>query len=216
MLLNNYKTLIKSLPVRQISGTTKRTTWQKYETNYPWLHQLNDEIFNGKESVTLSRQDIIDSKSTIRHLIIKIILWGYLKGMRGNHFSNILSKIEVLESILLDLCKIENLTKADFEIAKVEFNKIKGIGLSTYSKLLYFLQLKIDGYPCLILDFRIIDILEKNRIEDFQILNKITRWNGHKYYIEFLRTADQQAKRIETKSENVEQFIYTFGGIIKE
>ena len=57
-----------------------------------------------------------------------------------------------------------------------------GIGISTYSKFLYFLNSSICGYKALILDGNIINILSSKIFIDFYDLSIINHYNaGDKY-----------------------------------
>ncbi len=98
MDIDNYRILISNLPVRQQCFTTKRTTWVKAEKEIDWLKDLNNKLFDNKDTLNISRQDIFNTKKSIRELILKTIYWGYTSGMRGNHFVNILKNISTIEA----------------------------------------------------------------------------------------------------------------------
>jgi len=124
MNILQYKTLIQNLPVRQQSETTKRSTWLKAEDEIKWLKTLNEKLFDGQYTLTISRQDIFDSTNSTREFILKVIYWGYPRDMRGNHFVNILSNIQTLETALNDLKRKEKLTTNDFKDLNNVFIKI--------------------------------------------------------------------------------------------
>lgn len=149
MNIENYKILISNLPVRQQCFTTKRTTWNKAENEIEWLKSLNNKLFGDKKTLTISRQDIFETKEPIE-IFIKTIYWGYTAGMRGNHFINILKHIDSIEKALLTLRQQSNPTTTDFNSLKEIFKNVAGLGLSTYSKLLYFFQISFNDNPCLI------------------------------------------------------------------
>jgi hypothetical protein len=216
MNIGDFQILIKNLPVRKQSGRTSREIWRPFEESYPWLETLNNNIFQGLSIVTLSREDVFNSAGNIREFIIKTILWGYLRGMRGNYFNDILNNIELIESYLFQLSQKKNLSNLEFNDAVKFFAEIRGLGLSTYSKLLYFLKIKICDYPALILDFRIIVIFERQTFNEFSQFRSIRRHNARVYYIDYLRVSYQLAQNLDTYSENIEQFIYIFGDSIKE
>lgn len=219
MLIADFQDLIRNLPVRQQCGRTNRTTWQPFENLYPWLHQLNNEIFNNSTIVALSRQEVFNVQSNVRQLILKTILWGYLRGMRGNHFTNILAHIDILEQCLTDLSQIGNLNHDDFNKAVANFKQVPGLGLSTFSKLLYFLEISINNNPCLILDFRIVDTLGRNdgnTFDELAQLQNIRRHNAISYYVDYITICNEVANNLQTHTENIEQFIYIFGGSIKK
>ncbi len=214
MNINRYKILISNLPVRQQCFTTKRTTWLKAENEISWLKQLNDNIFGDKSTLTISRQDIFETNEP-REIIIKTIYWGYTGGMRGNHFVNILKHIDTIENALLFLREKSNPTTTDFNRLIEIFKNVSGLGLSTYSKLLYFFKISFNDNPCLILDQRLIDVFASNSYANFQQLSNIRYDNAEKKYLDFLQLVRQVASNIETEGENIELFLFTFGNNLK-
>ena len=213
MNILDYKQLIKNLPVNQQALTTKRITWQKAEENNEWLKIINNELFENNDSLTLSRQDIFNTNE-IRKIIIKTIYWGYTRGMRGNNFQNILNNIDLLEKTLIELkSKSENEKIESIDL--IIFKKIKGLGLSTYSKLLYFLNINFNNLPCLILDQRLIDVFSSRKFIQFNKLNNISNYNAERKYLDFLVVTNHIANEIQTENENIEQFLFIFGNNLK-
>ncbi len=247
MNISTYKDLIANLPVKEQCFTTKRSTWQwanedkknekgnkiDLEEEYEWLKKYNDKWFtkndtlsNKKEEVhtlTISRQDIFNcnNSDSFKEFILKTIYWGYTGGTRGNHFRDILSEIKTIEDVLLELKRKTNLNEDDFNKAANDFKPITGLGLSTYSKLLYFLDIKFNDYPCLILDQRIIDVFNNNNLfEELKIksiikMNKNNKETKSIDYLRYLRLINQLALKLNTKEENIEQFLFTFGNHLK-
>jgi hypothetical protein len=212
MNINTYATLISNLPVRQQCFTTKRKTWLKAENEISWLKQLNDKLFGENTTLTISRQDIFETKEP-REIIIKTIYWGYSGGMRGTHFVNILKHIDTIENALLQLRDYQ--PKTDFNSWKQIFNKVPGLGLSTYSKLLYFFKISFNENPCLILDRRLIDVFKCKAFNDFSQLSNIRYSNASSNYLDFLKLVSIVAKKINTREENIELFLFTFGNNLK-
>ncbi|PVH25499.1 8-oxoguanine DNA glycosylase OGG fold protein [Sphingobacterium corticibacter] len=212
--MENYKTLIAHLPVQEQSFTTKRTTWLKAENHISWLKNLNDRLFENNPTLTISRHDIFETQD-IREKIILTIYWGYTAGMRGNHFVNILHEIEVIENRLITLSQTSNLTTADYEELRTTFKKINGLGLSTYSKLLYFFKISFNNAPCLILDQRLIDTFVGQAHIEFHLLRNIRYENAEKLYLQFLDLTQELAIRLSTTGENIELFLFTFGKNLK-
>lgn len=214
MNIYRYKILISNLPVRQQCFTTKRTTWLNAENKISWLKQFNDKLFGDKSTLTISRQDIFETNET-REIIIKTIYWGYKGGMRGNHFVNILNDIDNIENALLSLKEKSNPTTTDFNNLKETFKNVSGLGLSTYSKLLYFFKISFNDNPCLILDQRLIDVFASKTYSNFQKIDKIQYDNAEKKYLEFLQLSRILANDLETQGENIELFLFTFGNNLK-
>jgi hypothetical protein len=214
MNIDNYKILISNLPVRQQCFTTKRTTWTKAESEIQWLRNLNDKLFSDNKTLTISRQDIFETTEP-RETIIKTIYWGYTAGMRGNHFVNILKHIDTIENVLPTLRDKSNPTTTDFNDLTLTFKNVAGLGLSTYSKLLYFFKISFNGNPCLILDQRLIDVFASKSYTNFRQLSNIRYDNAEKKYLDFLQLARQVASNIQTEGENIELFLFTFGNNLK-
>lgn len=214
MEIKSYKTLIVSLPVREQCFTTKRTTWNKAENEIVWLKVLNEKLFGVNDTLTINRQDIIET-SEPREVIIKTIYWGYSSGMRGNHFINILKHISTIENELRILREKENPTTQDFKNITLIFKGVGGLGLSTYSKLLYFSKISFNRSPCLILDQRLIDVFANNIFTDFQELSNMRYFNAEKKYINFLSKMKSLADSLKVKEENLEQFLFLFGRRLK-
>lgn len=215
MKISTYKTLISNLPVGQQSFSTKRDTWQKAQNEIFWLEDFNDQLFDNNETLQVNRKDIFNSSSSMRKLILKTIYWGYPRGMRGNHFVDILKNIEVLETILNEIKQQRDLKTSDFDNLIKKLKCITGLGLSTYSKLLYFLDLSINNNPCLILDQRLIDVFNSEFYDDFSDLAKINAYNKEDKYLSYLDITNKLADELQTKGENIEQFLFMFGNNLK-
>jgi hypothetical protein len=211
MKLSNYRTLISHLPVKEQSFTTKKSTWLKAENDYSWLKELNKTLFDKYGQLTLNRQDVFNSK-TIEEIIIKTIYWGYPRGKRGNHFRNILNSFDVLVLHCSQLKDSETITSAEYFKLMNDFKKIEGLGLSTYTKILYFMDIKIDYNPCLILDQRIINVIQTNHYPCFKYLS-INNYNKEKKYPEYLALMNHLSQELQTKPENLEQFLFLFNNL---
>jgi len=216
MKLDNYKQLIKNLPVRQQCFTIirKNKKWQHAENNFHWFKDCNDNYFQNGE-LEISRQDLFNISNSTREKILKTIFWGYPNGMHAHdNFAGILSNIDRLEGIFIELQNSNHLTRDDLNKTQAEFKSISGLGLSTYSKLLYFFEIKINNIPCLIVDNRILDVFKSNTYKDFTSLLDI-KGNPEKRYFDFINVLDDVAKRLETRGENIEQFLFLFGSKLK-
>lgn len=214
MHINDYKILISNLPVRQQCFTTRRTTWSYAEKRIVWLKKLNTKLFHGQETLTISRQDIFKTKYP-REKIIKTIYWGYRGGMRGKNFVKILKNIGKIKKSLQTLRGNVRETTLDSEELKSILHNIPGLGLSTYSKLLYFFEIEINNNPCLILDQRLIDVFKNNTFDEFNQISDIRYRNAEKRYLKYLELTQQLAGKIKTKGEHIEQFLFIFGNNLR-
>lgn len=213
MKIENYKILISHLPLKEQCFTTKKSTWINDETNSSQRQEL-EKFFENSNEITISRQNIFDTTDT-KELIFKTIFWGYPRGMRGNNFTEILQKLPKLVDILNELKEINNLSSNNFKNIIKQFKSISGLGISTYSKFLYFLNLKINNHPCLILDQRLINVFSNNKFPEFSDFQKINYINAPNAYVDYIKTTNQIAIENSTKGENIELFLFTFGNNIK-
>lgn len=215
MNISSYITLIQNLPVQEQCFTTKRNTWSEFENSRLWLKELNNQIFNLSNNVVISRKDLYEI-SDFKQLIVKTIYWGYPGGMRGNNFECILDSIDKIIEILFQLKEKRNPNETDFIDLKNEFAQIKGIGISTYSKILCFSKISFNGDPCLILDARLINIFNSRIFIEFEELKYIRYYNAENKYLTYLKTIHSLALQHRTNGENIEQFLYIFGNNLKE
>ncbi len=221
MKLVRYQKLISSLPVRDQSFEIKRSNqkWKEAEEFIPWFKNFNDKHFADNDLIKISRSDIFklsSASSASMELIIKIIFWGYPNGMQGyENFKSILLSIDCIEEILKGLSKTQNYSLDDFNKIAIKFKGIKGIGLSTYSKLLYFSDINFEKCPSLILDRRLINVFSKRCFEDFESIEGINYDNATKFYIKYLKIVNNLAEKLGTKEENIEQFLFLFGNNVK-
>jgi len=135
--------------------------------------------------------------------------------MRGNHFLNLLPNIDDLADSLTKLKSTQYPSADDFIKFSKTIKRIKGLGLSTYSKFLYFLGIKFDGYNSLILDQKIIDVFSNEVFDEFSTLKEITYDNAAGRYIEYLELTNKIAHQLSTSGEKIEMFLFLFGNILK-
>jgi len=90
-----------------------------------------------------------------------------------------------------------------------------GLGLSTYSKLMYFRDFKFDGIPALILDERLIRVFKNRVFQEFEMLSRISQHNAGKMYHIYLQVMFELSERYKVDGEQVEQFLFIFGNHLK-
>jgi hypothetical protein len=215
MTLYNYQPLLQSLPVLHQSFTTKRSNWQNAEKQIAWLQELNDQLFQNHPSIELSRQYLFSHSGFTRELIVKVIYWGYPNGMRRNHFVNILNSISVLEVALENIKLKSNPDDSDYESLVKVFDSVPGLGMSTFSKILYFMGITFNGNSSLILDLRLIDVFRSNMFADFDELKTVRYDNTRKHFLTYIRIMNELANRLGTSGECIEQFLFIFGNNLK-
>lgn len=213
MFLSAYSGLIRHLPYLDQAFETKKETWERDEyREHEEFNSFLDEVFLNRGVARFSRQDLFNKAGEdIRAAIFSIIFWGYPRNMRGNTF----------KSILDALSDIERMLRGARELNAIGFAQIcrqlkgKGIGLSTLTKFLYFFGFTLDGYRCLILDSRIVDVLNEGTFVDLKMLGSISEYNKEKRYPEYLRLMHQVAEKNGYLVDHLELFLFQFGRNLK-
>ena len=153
----------------------------------------------------------------LEEFIIKVLMWGYPSKGRGKNVDNLLlpdnfnqfiHKLKLLEEkdniILLDV---------------YDLLKIKGLGFSTLSKILYFKKWKVESFRAMILDQRVINSLNHGSkfkdpgIEKFKMLS-YDKAIG--YYEDYLKFISELALRMNVLPDQIEMFLFEFGSNLKE
>jgi hypothetical protein len=209
--INQFQSLIQSLPTRRQCFSIRRANFQNVENAFPWVIAMNNGLFLNQGVIQLSRNDLFNHGNIDREKILKIIYWGYPRGMRGNHLINILNNVDQIVEELNRLYLINNLNLNDY----ISFHQwsvgITGLGSSTYTKLLYFCNIYFNSNHSMILDERIIRNFNNNVFIEFANLSPITNYQFHNYYIEYLETLNNLSLQMNTNEENIEQFLFIFG-----
>ena len=197
------------MPLNEQAFTIKRSNWVKYMDNGTLVSVILTTIFEGEDTVQISRGDLFEMAKgdDMATFIVATILWGYPRGMRGNHFQTITDEIESLTKMLIEAKQgISDWTK---HYQHVE--AIRGLGLSTYSKFLYFLEADIEGNKALILDNRISNTLKNSTFDELRAINDISYTNAARNYPRYLKHMTELSKEFDIDSGKLEMFIFEFG-----
>lgn len=214
MTIYNFQDLIQNMPVAQQAFKTNRATWENAEQEYPFLDEINNILFGENDHLFLSRNDVFNTEE-IKSKIIKAIYWGYPRGMRGLHFQNIINSLDEVVQTLTLLINLGRPNDENFEKTREAFGNINGVGLSTYSKWLYFLNISINNCPCMILDIRIIQVCSNGVFEELAELNHLTYNNAPDNYLIYNEAINKLATNMNTQGANVELFLFLFGNNLK-
>lgn len=165
MQLSEFSGLIENMPVSLQAFTSKRATWSSCLNSDDRAGNALRLIFGTKEEVTLSRSDLrsLAGKTDLAEFVMATLIWGYPSGMRGNHVRNMAMHITPLTDLLAE-ARTGPVARWDEHYAKVA--PITGLGLSTYTKLLAFLSVRIGTYKSLILDDRIVRVARGQIFEE--------------------------------------------------
>jgi hypothetical protein len=213
MELSSYNNLIRHLPYLDQAFETSKATWNAKKYSFsPVFTKFYKQTFSKKDSAKFSRADLFDVANTDFYFaIFSIIFWGYPRNMRGNHFKNILIYLDTLYNILSIK---KELTEKEFKTMATQLRST-GAGLSTLSKFLYFFKFKIDGYDCLILDSRIIEVLKSGYYEELHALQSISEFNKLGNYLLYLKLMKQVADENGYSIDQLELFLFMFGKNLK-
>ncbi|MCY0968466.1 8-oxoguanine DNA glycosylase OGG fold protein [Chryseobacterium wangxinyae] len=213
MEIKDFANLIEHLPTEVNSFRIHKKNW-KVEAQC----NIVEKIFGVEEYIQISRKEIRSEVNNINLFIIKTLMWGYPTKGRGKNIDNLLTdeSFEKLSKLLLKYKAIGNI---QFDVLVNDFknNKIKGLGISTLSKFLYFLEIKVEDNPCVILDDRLINIINNSNFEDIYSLKGIKREYTLKSrksqisYLDFLQSLNEIAEKLNVKSEKIEMFLFFFG-----
>ena len=213
MRLNSYRCLIANLPFLRHASTSRIETWQNQV--HPIPHCLA-EIFGANPTVTFSRADLfwMAGATTVQKFVYGVILWGYPNGMRGNNFPNLVESMPLLVDLIGNIRNAGNQIPVwdnHWEIAA----EINGLGLVTYSKILYFINARANGNRCLILDQVLIDVFASQIFDEFNDLGNIAYENAPFSYPTYLGLMERESSRMGVTADQLEMFLFMFGRVLK-
>ena len=219
--IKQFSNLIKAIPIEKQAARAKREVWQK-------RFRDNEAVFDflfPNDEIVISREDILAQTDPLRKIVMTLV-WGYPTGGRGDHIKNILSDLSYLRNVLSEE-QGKNLSKDElFDLIK-NLEKVTELGQSTWSKLLYFFEIKVEGKRCQIFDLKIIDSLNSPQFKELVEFNKkrgISTWkqdtkgeNKKKpNYIQFMNLLSNLTDAIgfdsddNYKLEKVENFLFHY------
>ena len=129
--------------------------WDYLRVNDSETREKIDSVFTRyAENDNLVGRGLIKDiyRSDLAEGIVATIVWGYPKGRYpgGRGFNPVLDQIDEIVAIL----SIGRERSGSIDAAELcyRFNRISGIGISTYSKMLYFAEVEAKEGLCLIYD----------------------------------------------------------------
>jgi hypothetical protein len=215
MQLSKFRKLIAIMPVEYQASTSKRSTWEKHMSGDKPSDALQSVLnaFGTRDSVTLSRSDLrcLAHKKDLAQFVMATVVWGYTSGGRGHNVKNLMNHLDKLTQLLS-----EAHTQPKWN---PHYNKMvestKGIGLSTYTKFLNFLDVKIDGHQALILDERLIRVASQGTRNELAPLRVLSKSNAVERYPSYLMEMHRIANSLEVSPEALEFFLFEFGLTLK-
>ncbi|MGO9589515.1 MAG: hypothetical protein ACLP3K_05640 [Candidatus Acidiferrales bacterium] len=199
------------MPVEYQAFASKRSIWASHVNRNDNAGDALRAIFGKLGEVTLSRSDLrsFACKPDLAQFVMATIIWGYPRGMRGNHVANLISHLSSLTQLLSDARTEPVAEWGTYYDAKVR--PIGGIGLSTYTKFLSFLSVKVQGHMALILDDRIIRVANQGIFEELMPLQELSSYNAPRSYPQYLECIHGLADSLEVSPEKIEFFLFEFG-----
>ena len=195
--LDEYKDDLRKSNVREVVYSGK-------VSNHYFNNTIVGDIvrsFTENGLMHLTRNDIFNERD-LRTKIVKILVWGYPGDVRNT--PTIIMNIDALESLQN---QYEN-NKLSGEAYLSELLKIRRLGVSTASKILYFMNVQINSYPAIIID---------NRVNDsFPIISELSELaaaSDAKSYIKANSQIGEIAKKYKIQSEQIEYFLFNGGKI---
>jgi hypothetical protein len=107
---------------------------------------------------------------------------------------------------------------ADWDVELIKLAPITGIGLSTYTKFLTFLSVKVHGNAALILDDQIVKVVQwaQGVFIELSSLRRLEDSNKDDMYPTYLSCIHEISNELGVPAENMEFFLYNFGGDLKD
>lgn len=207
MRIADFQNFIREIPYKNQAFDIKKEIWK-----FEGLQTFIDEIFKGNTTITINRDDLINSSWNTKEFIIKTLMWGYPTKGRGRNIENIF-KLENFEK-LVNTLEIYRENEISIDQLKKDIKSIPGLGLSTITKFTHFLNTTIDGKKAVILDIQIIKAINTGRFEDFNHLTGMTYDNAINRYPEYLETVNKLSKSINAEPDQIEMFLFTFGRVL--
>jgi hypothetical protein len=210
MRLSQFRELVANMPVSDQASTSKRSTWAKYIDGGGAAGNALRSIFGVRNEVKLSRLDLrgFASNSDLAQFAMATIIWGYTSGMRGNNVPKLIPHVDRLTQLLAE-ARAQPVT--DWSTHYDEVKRIPGIGLSTYTKFLNFLSVRVHDHTALILDNTIIRIANQGVFEELAPLQELKISNAARFYAEYLTCMHAVASDLAVPAEAIEFFLFLFG-----
>lgn len=143
---------------------------------------------------------------------IKCLMWGYpeIRRIRKNLIS--IFKDENWKKLLnlLSEYKEKNISAEEFASLYKNLSDIKGLGPSSWTKLLYFFKVSVNGDPCLVFDRQIELYLNKKGISEIAEHPHFKKWNHNKLndYIDYIKQMKVWADSLEIPSDKLELYFF--------
>ncbi len=205
LCLKDFINLIAAMPTEYQSFTAKRIS-KNWASILQWQDRAGRamrRVWGNREAIELCRADVksLAQANDLDCFVMATLIWGYPRGMRSDHAVNICHQLP-------DLVKLLSKAKKGIKNWRRHFEKvgnINGLGISTYTKFLYFLGAKVEGRNALILDDTISRVGRRGVFEEF------SREYSDRTYVAYLGRMHELATTLGVSAESLEFFLFEFG-----
>ena len=203
--ISEYSDLIKLIPAKCQSSLIKKAVWERFDYGDD---EIKEAIFGADEEVEISREDIFSENNTKKKLVM-ILMWGYPSGGRGSNIQSVLLRINELVGLLSSVAG-RNLKESEAKDLFKKFGNFGGLGISTWTKFLYFFKVSVDSKECQIFDIKIVNSLNKRQFSQL-VSNDVQEWkHNNEHYLRYIEFADKLASGLGVSAEQVELFLFSF------
>lgn len=205
MKIKSFENFIRTFPYEYQATNISKKNWKRFFN----ANSLIKEIFGGSETITITRKELYSINNDIPLFIVKVLMWGYATGGRGNNVLTLLS--EPTFSKLTN--KLQNYRNENLTIEDIiyDIKGIYGLAISTMTKFTHFMNTSINGHKAIILDQQIMNTIELNRFEDLISLKGIKPSNSLQKYSAYIKVIDDLSKDLNAHPDQVEMFLFFFG-----
>ncbi len=225
--ISQYRELINSMPVDEQTTVASINAWTAMLTRRLTRTDIDDLATSlgpncwceHAGTIEISRRDLFGlaqrEKRVSRRLILAVFIWGYPTGGQGNNRQTMLENIRGIEATFADVGRRNRMGQDEVNDLADNLRGC-GIGLSTWTKLLYFGQFKVGGHDALILDSKVIKTFERGLFKEFAELDGITYDNGTGRYEKYLRVMSRVAGGLGVANPaKLEMFLFLFSNSLK-
>lgn len=212
--LREFQDTIRHMPLMQQACISKRTTWERFAPHNRELRQILNGPGND-ENAMICREELFElgRNGPSAKFLYATYIWGYPNGGRGRcariieHKRRILRLLQTIHG---------NAAQMDWPAICSVVTGIPGLGVSTFTKLLYFMRITVCGKPALILDNKIIEVFKRGVFpEEFGHLAGVRYDNAMQNYPEYLSAMAEEAEELDVEPGKLEMFLFAFGGSLK-
>jgi hypothetical protein len=210
-MFRKYSDEIRSLNPLTLGCVYEARRWMS-EFDNPYLlkcvNNYNNVLVNRQLVIDAFEEFYIDKKCTIIKPFLLTMIWGFERPGYGPFRTNSYLYSEINLSLIEDAfyCVKEN----EIELAYKKLMKIKGLGISYGSKLLYFAARgnNVQDYP-LIFDIRVANALVKigsaGLLSGMLKIHPLQIFTAYDKYNKFIH---ESAKKIDATAEQIEYFLF--------